>query len=95
MIDLLKTAMLSAVLVSSVTIVTNAANTAPLQNQNPPQVAANPDAPDVNAGQPGANTGHWVWIPSNSSPAAAAASAGIRSEHGSFYSKKGWGPSPN
>jgi hypothetical protein len=67
----------------------------PPQTQNPPQVATNPGVPNVNAGQPGADNGHWVQIPANPSPETASGKTGIRTEDGQTYSKKGFGPAPN
>jgi hypothetical protein len=84
--------------VSGATIAAYAADPTPAQTQNPqspPQVAVNPGGPNANAGKPEGGNGHWVWMPSNPSPAAASAATGIRSEDGDAYSKKGLGPASN
>ena len=84
--------------VSATAIAAYAADPTPAQTQSPqgpPQVAANPAGPNANAGKPGGGNRHWVWMPSNPSPAGASAATGIRSEDGDSYSKKGFGPAPN
>jgi len=89
---LFKTAILGVALISAGAMAANAADQSPAPRQQPPQVAANPGVPNVNGGEPGGNTGHWVWIPASPSPYAA---TGIRSDNGQSYSKKGFGPTPN
>ena len=89
-----KVAMLSPMLVAAATIAAYAAPTPP-QTQSPPQVAANPGIPNVNAGQAGGTNGHWVWVPTSPAPQTASGAAGIRTEDGQSYSKKGFGPTPN
>ena len=91
-----KAAMLSAAMASVVTIAAYAAEpTSQPQTQNPPQVAANPGVPNVNAGPPGHGNGHWAWIPANPSPQTASGATGIRTDDGQAYSKKGFGTAPN
>jgi hypothetical protein len=60
----------------------------------PPQVATNPGLPYSNAPQPGPTVGYGASVQPPTA-AGASASAGIRSEHGDFYSRKGFGPAPN
>ena len=84
-------------LVSAATIAAYAADPPPAQTQSPqspPQVAVNPGGPNANAGNLGGGNGHWVWVPSNPSPAAASAATGARSDDGDYYSKTGFGPKP-
>jgi hypothetical protein len=93
-----KVAVSVVALVSTTAIATYAADPTPAQTQSPQsptQVAVNPGGPNANAGKPGDGNDHWVWMPSNPSPAAASAATGIRSEDGDSYSKKGFGPAPN
>ena len=84
-------------LVSAATIAAYAADPTPPQTQSlqrPPQVAVNPGGTNANTGKPGGDNGHWVWMPSNPSPAAASAATGARSDDGDYYSKTGFGPKP-
>lgn len=91
----LKTAMLSALLVSAAAITVYAADPTPTPPppQNPPQVAKNPG----NAPATGfrAGVGPSTTTSANPSGPAASASGGIRSEDSTYYSKKGFGPAPN
>jgi len=88
-----KVAVSVVALVSAATIAAYAADPTPAQTQSP-QVAVTPDRPNADAGKPGGGNGHWVWMPSNPSPAAASAATGARSDDGDYYSKKGFGPKP-
>ena len=92
---LFKTAILGVALISAGAMAANAADQSPAPRQQPPQVAANPGVPNVNGGEPGGNTGHWVWIPASPSPYTTNGATGIRTDNGQSYSKQGFGPKPN
>ena len=85
-------------LLSAAAIAAYAADPTPAQTQSPqspPQIAVNPSGPNGNAVKPGDGNGHWVWVPSNPSPAGASGATGIRSDDGDHYSKTGFGPKLN
>jgi hypothetical protein len=81
---------------SGATIAAYAADPTPAQTQSlqsPPQVAVNPVGPEpgwpqCRCGKAWGGNGHWVWMPSNPSPAGASAATGIRSQDIESYSKK-------
>ncbi|HEY2540062.1 MAG TPA: hypothetical protein VGI28_11330 [Stellaceae bacterium] len=89
MIKCFKAAMLSAIPVVAAAIAAYAADATPPQAQTRPQLAAYPGSAYSLTQMPGPQDGGSIWIPSKPS-------AGFgRTEEGSFYSKKAFGPSPN
>jgi cell division protein FtsN len=94
---LLKPAILSAGLISAVTISAYAAEPVPTTPTNPPQVATHPGVPYSSARPPGpkASSGNSIPSPSSSAPAAVGAPTAAPETDGSYYSSKGFGPKPN
>jgi hypothetical protein len=92
---LFKAAILGVVLVSVGAMAANAADQSPTPTHRPPQTAALPGTSGVASGQTAASAGHWVWVPRPTSPYVTNGATGVRTDHGQFYSKQGFGPSPN
>ena len=89
----IKAALLSAAMVAAGTISAIAADPAPPAPANPPQVATNPNLPNSSARLPGPKAGPSTRISSTPSGTPSATTPG--QDGGSYYSKKGFGPSPN
>ena len=88
MIKCLKVAMSCSILLAAAGIAAYGAEPTPPQTQTPPQVATDPGVPYSATRMPGPKAGSSTWIPSEQYQ-----SAGFgRTEGGSFYSKKGFGP---
>jgi hypothetical protein len=91
---LFKAAMLSATLVSAVSVAAYAADPVSSAPANPPQIATNPSLPYSYARTPGPKTGPSTWIPSTSSTSQPTTTPNTAGE-GGYYSGKGFGPKPN
>jgi hypothetical protein len=89
MIKYFQAAMLSTTLVAAATIAAYAAEPTPPQTQTRPQLATYPGSAYSLTQLPGPNVGGNISI--QSKPSAAFG----RTEGGSFYSRKGFGPSPD
>jgi hypothetical protein len=108
--NLFKAATLSAAMLAATAIAASVQETASAPPTAPTQVTTSPGFGYPSARTPGPSAGHSTWIPSNRSSSGASpttstpsnpssiaesASTGARTDSGNFYSKKGFGPSPN
>ena len=88
MIKCVKAAMLSAILVAAAPVAAYATDPTPPQTQTPPQLATYPGSANSSTQMPDPiQSTH----PIQSNPSADF----DRTKEGNFYSKKGFGPSPN